>query len=78
MYDYSRKLEDEPLPSAAAALFDDYCIEQRIVRAKSDVICFVPSCYFAPVVFFLFAVSWGAQNSFPEPLAPTQASFQQK
>ena len=59
-----------PLPSAAAALFDDYCVEKRIVQAKSDVICFVPSCYFALAAqsFSSSAITWGAQNSFPKPL----------
>ena len=58
-----------PLPSAAASLFEDYCIERRIMQAKSEVICFVPSCYFALAEhsFSSSAVEWGAQNSFPEP-----------
>ena len=58
-----------PLPSAATALFSDYCAEQRIIQAKSEIICFVPSCYFALAAqyFSSFAVEWGAQNSFPEP-----------
>ena len=34
------------LASAAASLFEDYCIERQS-QAKSEVICFVPSCYFA-------------------------------
>ena len=57
-----------PLPLAAASLFDDYCVEQRIMQAKSDVICFVPSCYFALAAqyFSSSAVEWGAQNSFPK------------
>ena len=45
--DYCRKLEDESSPSAAAALFDNYCGEQRITQSKSKTICFVPYCYFA-------------------------------
>ena len=58
-----------PLPSAAAALFNDYCVEQRIMQAKSNVICFVPSCYFALAkkYFSSSAIEWGAQNSFPKP-----------
>ena len=58
-----------PLPSVAAVLFDDYCAEQRIMQAKSDIICFVPSCYFALAAqcFSSSAVEWGAQNSFPAP-----------
>ena len=57
----------DALPSAAASLFEDYCIERRIMQAKS-VVCFVPSCYFAGrAVFSSSAVEWGAQNSFPEP-----------
>ena len=57
-----------PLPLAAASLFDDYCVEQRIMQAKSNVICFVPSCYFAMAAqsFSSSAVEWGAQNSFPK------------
>ena len=57
-----------PLPLAAASLFDDYCVEQRIMQAKSNVICFVPSCYFALAAqsFSSSAVEWGAQNSFPK------------
>ncbi len=57
-----------PLPLAAASLFDDYCIEQRIMQAKSNVICFVPSCYFALAAqsFSSSSVEWGAQNSFPQ------------
>ena len=56
-----------PLPLAAASLFDDYCVEQRIMQAKSNVICFVPSCYFALAAqsFSSSSVEWGAQNSFP-------------
>ena len=58
-----------PLPSAAAALFDNYCGEQRIMQSKSKAICFVPSCYFALASqsFSSCAVEWGAQNIFPEP-----------
>ncbi len=58
-----------PLPSAAATLFDCYCAEQVIMQAKSEIICFVPSCYFALAAksFSSSAVEWGAQNSFPEP-----------
>ena len=80
LYDYRRKLEDEPLPLAAASLFDDYCVEQRIMQAKSNVICFVPSCYFALAAqsFSSSAVEWGAQNSFPKQSGATQVSFQQK
>ena len=61
-----------PLPSAAASLFGDYCLEQRIMQAKSDVICFIPSCYFALAAqsFSSSAVKWGAQNSFPEKSGP--------
>ena len=57
-----------PLPLAAASLFDDYCVEQRIMQSKSNVICFVPSCYFALAAqsFSSSAVEWGAQNSFPK------------
>ena len=57
-----------PLPSAAAVLFDQYCAERRIMKAKSDVICFVPSCYFglAAQFFSSSGIEWGAQNSFPE------------
>lgn len=58
-----------PLPSDALALFDSYCSDQRITQAKSEVICFVPSCYFglAEQSFSSYAVEWGAQNSFPKP-----------
>ena len=79
LYDYRRKLEDEPL-SAATALFNDYCAEQRIMQAKSEVICFVPSCYFA------LAAQYSPQMLLNGVLrtvslnrrAPIQASFQQK
>ena len=58
-----------PLPLAAPALFNNYCSEQRIMQAKSEVICFVPSCYFALAAHYFSScsVEWGAQNSFPEP-----------
>ena len=38
------------------------------MAAKSNVICFVPSCYFALAAqsFSSSAVEWGAQNSFPQ------------
>ena len=59
-----------PLPSAVEALFNNYCADRRIMEAKSEVICFVPSCYFTLAAHFFSscAVEWGAQNSFPEPL----------
>ena len=58
-----------PLPSAAAALFKNYCGDQRITQSQSKTICFVPFCYFALAAqsFSSCAVEWGAQNSFPEP-----------
>ena len=58
-----------PLPSSAEALFNNYCADPRIIKAKCEVICLVPSCYFALAAHFFSSctVEWGAQNSFPEP-----------
>ena len=69
-----------PLPSAAAVLFDDYCVEQRIMQAKSDVICFVPSCYFALAAqsFPHLLLNGVHRTVFLSSQALTRVSFQQK
>ena len=58
-----------PPPSHLGSLFDGYCAEHRITKAKAQIVCFVPSCYLAAAerAFEKTAIQWGAQNCHPEP-----------
>ena len=57
-----------PAPSAAASLFADYAADERITASKAQILCFVPSCYFAQAeqTFKHRSLAWGAQTSHSE------------